>query len=174
MFQRTVPEADSEPAFFNIPIFKMNLHAISAFQMDSNLGKCLILKVELSILPACIKSGIHTLCISLTGCTVIHQLLIGVKQSKRIVFRCNIILLQVCLTYGYFPRSYSNFDILLIFKSPDVERSAQHFCSQIFTVNDKRFVGIRNHIKKCLRSEEHTSELQSRAQIVCRLLLEKR
>src|SRR5690625_7969541 len=115
MFQRTVPEADSEPAFFNIPIFKMNLHAIPAFQMDSNLGKCLILKGELSILPACIKSGIHTLCISLTGCTVKHQLLIGFKQCRSIVFRCNIILLMVCMSYGYFHRSFSSLYLLLLF-----------------------------------------------------------
>src|SRR5690349_23725289 len=28
-------------------------------------------------------------------------------------------------------------------------------------------------LRKCLRSEEHTSELQSRRELVCRLLLEK-
>src|SRR5690625_6507540 len=31
-----------------------------------------------------------------------------------------------------------------------------------------------NHSKKQLRSEEHTSELQSRGHLVCRLLLEKK
>src|SRR2546422_3471500 len=34
---------------------------------------------------------------------------------------------------------------------------------------------IRSHLKrKCARSEEHTSELQSRLHLVCRLLLEKK
>src|SRR3712207_7250246 len=31
-----------------------------------------------------------------------------------------------------------------------------------------------NHSSNCLRSEEHTSELQSRQYLVCRLLLEKK
>src|SRR5690625_5441506 len=30
------------------------------------------------------------------------------------------------------------------------------------------------HLKMCVRSEEHTSELQSRGHLVCRLLLEKK
>src|SRR5206468_9470928 len=32
----------------------------------------------------------------------------------------------------------------------------------------------RKHSQKLLRSEEHTSELQSRSDLVCRLLLEKK
>src|SRR2546428_6201586 len=32
----------------------------------------------------------------------------------------------------------------------------------------------RARLPRCLRSEEHTSELQSRSDIVCRLLLEKK
>src|SRR3712207_7730169 len=35
-------------------------------------------------------------------------------------------------------------------------------------------VGIDDHPGPCLRSEEHTSELQSRQYLVCRLLLEKK
>src|SRR5690554_4426824 len=34
--------------------------------------------------------------------------------------------------------------------------------------------GIREHVESVLRSEEHTSELQSRPHLVCRLLLEKK
>src|SRR3712207_7008427 len=34
--------------------------------------------------------------------------------------------------------------------------------------------GVRGYILCCLRSEEHTSELQSRQYLVCRLLLEKK
>src|SRR5207249_9247239 len=30
------------------------------------------------------------------------------------------------------------------------------------------------HLRRCMRSEEHTSELQSRFDLVCRLLLEKK
>src|SRR2546425_3826592 len=33
---------------------------------------------------------------------------------------------------------------------------------------------LRLHLDRCLRSEEHTSELQSLAYLVCRLLLEKK
>src|SRR2546421_9134500 len=32
----------------------------------------------------------------------------------------------------------------------------------------------RDDVRDCLRSEEHTSELQSRSDLVCRLLLEKK
>src|SRR5690606_41565114 len=34
--------------------------------------------------------------------------------------------------------------------------------------------GIGTHVTKSFRSEEHTSELQSRENLVCRLLLEKK
>src|SRR5439155_11680197 len=33
---------------------------------------------------------------------------------------------------------------------------------------------VRLLVQQCLRSEEHTSELQSRGHLVCRLLLEKK
>src|SRR5438105_10001244 len=35
-------------------------------------------------------------------------------------------------------------------------------------------VGSRGAVRRYLRSEEHTSELQSRVDLVCRLLLEKK
>src|SRR5206468_5418912 len=35
-------------------------------------------------------------------------------------------------------------------------------------------LGGRPHLRRPLRSEEHTSELQSRSDLVCRLLLEKK
>src|SRR3989440_5035972 len=34
--------------------------------------------------------------------------------------------------------------------------------------------GPAEHVIQCIRSEEHTSELQSRSDLVCRLLLEKK
>src|SRR3712207_8339689 len=39
---------------------------------------------------------------------------------------------------------------------------------------DARFEGIADPVEQALRSEEHTSELQSRQYLVCRLLLEKK
>src|SRR5262245_62940176 len=39
---------------------------------------------------------------------------------------------------------------------------------------DVLYVGKAKNIKKRVRSEEHTSELQSLRQLVCRLLLEKK
>src|SRR2546422_4591764 len=38
----------------------------------------------------------------------------------------------------------------------------------------KRFPDTRNAFARAVRSEEHTSELQSRLHLVCRLLLEKK
>src|SRR3712207_959379 len=40
--------------------------------------------------------------------------------------------------------------------------------------NTTGVVGVRRAVKKHKRSEEHTSELQSRQYLVCRLLLEKK
>src|SRR5690349_12788749 len=42
------------------------------------------------------------------------------------------------------------------------------------TVNDERIITDRRAGRKISRSEEHTSELQSRRDLVCRLLLEKK
>src|SRR5690606_39399952 len=41
-----------------------------------------------------------------------------------------------------------------------------------FGIDDRRSLG--EHLIDALRSEEHTSELQSRENLVCRLLLEKK
>src|SRR3712207_7042311 len=38
----------------------------------------------------------------------------------------------------------------------------------------QRLVDVRGHLEHLVRSEEHTSELQSRQYLVCRLLLEKK
>src|SRR2546422_7197033 len=38
----------------------------------------------------------------------------------------------------------------------------------------ERLLGVRIDLHRRLRSEEHTSELQSRLHLVCRLLLEKK
>src|SRR5205085_4018895 len=48
-----------------------------------------------------------------------------------------------------------------------------------FLLDSRRKIRIISHqvtkqITKCVRSEEHTSELQSQSNIVCRLLLEKK
>src|SRR5690625_5757610 len=40
--------------------------------------------------------------------------------------------------------------------------------------NDNRIVPRRRHLAPARRSEEHTSELQSRGHLVCRLLLDKK
>src|SRR5436305_10217724 len=40
--------------------------------------------------------------------------------------------------------------------------------------SDKRIERLNGHREQLLRSEEHTSELQSRPHLVCRLLLEKK
>src|SRR5438445_7639689 len=56
----------------------------------------------------------------------------------------------------------------------DVDRKHRARCQQ------RRFsVGLRNpalmtYCRRAIRSEEHTSELQSRQYLVCRLLLEKK
>src|SRR2546422_4275394 len=43
-----------------------------------------------------------------------------------------------------------------------------------FTAMEQALAQLQNQSQTCLRSEEHTSELQSRLHLVCRLLLEKK
>src|SRR5439155_23578611 len=49
-------------------------------------------------------------------------------------------------------------------------RKETHQCDE--TCSGEDFGDIDRHV--CIRSEEHTSELQSRGHLVCRLLLEKK
>src|SRR5260370_26918193 len=44
----------------------------------------------------------------------------------------------------------------------------------LFRLNGSLFAVIAAFVMVCLRSEEHTSELQSHLNLVCRLLLEKK
>src|SRR2546429_3487756 len=53
---------------------------------------------------------------------------------------------------------------------PEMGRRPQHHCAAARSV----LQGIVEQIRGNLRSEEHTSELQSRLHLVCRLLLEKK
>src|SRR5690554_7779695 len=62
--------------------------------------------------------------------------------------------------------------------SPVVAEQAENFSRfqpQVYTVQHRRLVvTVADVLKSKTRSEEHTSELQSRPQLVCRLLLEKK
>src|SRR5258707_8432478 len=70
------------------------------------------------------------------------------------------------------PRS-TLFPYTTLFRSTIVELNIGHFL-----VGEAIFSGLESAIKRmrapCPRSEEHTSELQSRQYLVCRLLLEKK
>src|SRR3712207_7445056 len=80
------------------------------------------------------------------------------------------------------PRS-TLFPYTTLFRSPDAP-TAQNFasCSQFFGLRNPRAVrrptaraSLATALARALtRSEEHTSELQSRQYLVCRLLLEKK
>src|SRR2546428_9319184 len=50
-------------------------------------------------------------------------------------------------------------------------RISNWFCS---ILRSRLFTRVDNLLRKMERSEEHTSELQSRSDLVCRLLLEKK
>src|SRR3712207_7554081 len=59
-------------------------------------------------------------------------------------------------------------------KSMDVHSVASFFVSRVDSEVDKRLEKLGREDLQGKRSEEHTSELQSRQYLVCRLLLEKK
>src|SRR2546425_1694003 len=51
-------------------------------------------------------------------------------------------------------------------------RTHLHYLAKVFVTGDEELLSLRRHaVFRCIRSEEHTSELQSLAYLVCRLLL---
>src|SRR5258707_987754 len=74
-------------------------------------------------------------------------------------------LLAETVTYppGMTPENKSRFEMVLGIKEHEMHHRGQLMVAE-------RMLGIKPH----LRSEEHTSELQSRQYLVCRLLLEKK
>src|SRR5437870_9377353 len=71
------------------------------------------------------------------------------------------------------PRS-TLFPYTTLFRSVEESRIAWQSALRVYAVgNTKQIVG-RSAGAASLRSEEHTSELQSRGHLVCRLLLEKK
>src|SRR5437870_9313333 len=53
-------------------------------------------------------------------------------------------------------------------------RAAQKSCDMRSTSDHPKLIAYRRIFEQLDRSEEHTSELQSRGHLVCRLLLEKK
>src|SRR2546427_8167428 len=71
------------------------------------------------------------------------------------------------------PRS-TLFPYTTLFRSPE-SRHARAGYRQPFVLRSRRFVlGSFRPLGNPARSEEHTSELQSQSNLVCRLLLEKK
>src|SRR5688572_32687950 len=76
------------------------------------------------------------------------------------------------------PRS-TLFPYTTLFRSPEPPRFAPHRVEALGIDVDARVAGQRHPLALGLeghhaRSEEHTSELQSQSNLVCRLLLEKK
>src|SRR5256885_12558985 len=57
---------------------------------------------------------------------------------------------------------------------PDLRRDVDEMLVGILPVELLGIVSLRGDVPPILRSEEHTSELQSPCNLVCRLLLEKK
>src|SRR2546427_6664556 len=71
------------------------------------------------------------------------------------------------------PRS-TLFPYTTLFRSPPQERRAMQLAAvigKVFWEGGLRALGVAGNVT---RSEEHTSELQSQSNLVCRLLLEKK
>src|SRR2546427_3825669 len=71
------------------------------------------------------------------------------------------------------PRS-TLFPYTTLFRSPNEPARFTALADQAWTAWDTWLVDPQNGYMSLVRSEEHTSELQSQSNIVCRLLLEKK
>src|SRR5436305_8946498 len=76
------------------------------------------------------------------------------------------------------PPTSTLFPYTTLFRSPrQCHLTTNHlnrpFHSFPYKIGPQGRVAVNDHLP-CLRSEEHTSELQSRPHLVCRLLLEKK
>ena len=72
------------------------------------------------------------------------------------------------------PRS-TLFPYTTLFRSLKESELPKPFSAQLFPISLNSFLSLRSKAGMALsRSEEHTSELQSQAYLVCRLLLEKK
>src|SRR3712207_8028713 len=76
-------------------------------------------------------------------------------------------------------RSQPDFEITLLnpatwFKGEEASQAAAQIGQQAMIILDSDDIDADHRALKAARSEEHTSELQSRQYLVCRLLLEKK
>src|SRR5689334_9254084 len=75
------------------------------------------------------------------------------------------------------PRS-TLFPYTTLFRSQPTSKELDHdfMWRTVLALPERGRIGIfnRSYYEECLRSEEHTSELQSQFHLVCRLLLEKK
>src|SRR2546427_3196650 len=71
------------------------------------------------------------------------------------------------------PRS-TLFPYTTLFRSPSIRRWAWDNCRRTSTTRATSSPRAARVVEVRLRSEEHTSELQSQSNLVCRLLLEKK
>src|SRR5690349_23958442 len=71
------------------------------------------------------------------------------------------------------PRS-TLFPYTTLFRSDLLAVGGVHGCPPLHRRIVDRVAVVLAHVRKYTRSEEHTSELQSRRDLVCRLLLEKK
>src|SRR2546427_7390304 len=71
------------------------------------------------------------------------------------------------------PRS-TLFPYTTLFRSVQLGETYLQFLSQGKTPEEARDLTVQIYLAKVKRSEEHTSELQSQSNLVCRLLLEKK
>src|SRR2546430_7606295 len=75
------------------------------------------------------------------------------------------------------PRS-TLFPYTTLFRSRDTQRTREEYVAasadRIFLISTSRKPGKSGRPTRPRRSEEHTSELQSQSNLVCRLLLEKK
>src|SRR5690606_40806442 len=70
-----------------------------------------------------------------------------------------------------FKTAYASFDNALNFLPGDTTLT---YYSGLAAIQNQDYTNAIEKYKQLIRSEEHTSELQSREKLVCRLLLEKK
>src|SRR3712207_7273204 len=96
------------------------------------------------------------------------------ENIELLVAACSRVIVGILFLMIRRPPRSSLFPYTTLFRSGEGDELVGVRIGHVFELANEFIEMLPDEIEKSLRSEEHTSELQSRQYLVCRLLLEKK